>query len=93
MKILDEIFIKNPDILMEKEDDGALLFNQETGEIKILNPTCAFIYENIDGKTSGSKIAQKLRDAFECPEKIEIERDVANMLSDMKKNSLLVVEQ
>lgn len=92
MSILDKIFIKNPDILMESEDDGALLFNQDSGEIKILNPTCATIYENIDGKTSGREIVKKLLNIYECEKEEEIIHDVEEMLSVMRDSNLLVVE-
>ena len=92
MNILNEKFIMNPDIIMEKEDDGSLLFNQETGEIKILNTTGTFVCERVNGELTGFEIVQQIKEFFDCSEDEDIEKDIEKLLGDMQKSSLLVKE-
>ena len=92
MSILNEKFIMNPDIIMEKEDDGSLLFNQETGEIKILNVTGAFVCERVNGELTGHDIVTQIKEYFDCSDDEDIEKDIEMLLGDMQKSSLLVKE-
>ena len=92
MTILNEKFIMNPDIIMEKEDDGSLLFNQETGEIKILNITGAFVCERVNGELTGYDIINQVKEYFDCSENEDIEKDVELLLTNMQEASLLVQE-
>lgn len=92
MSILDETFIMNPDIIMEKEDDGSLLFNQETGEIKILNVTGTFVCERVNGELTGKDIVKKIQEYFDCSDDENVEQDIELLLTDMQKSSLLVKE-
>ena len=43
--------IRNPDVVLREEDqDGALLFNPDTNQIRVINPTGLFIWKHCDGK-------------------------------------------
>ena len=58
-----ESFIRNPDVVLREEDpDGALLFNPDTNQIRILNATGLFIWKHCDGKKDMLAIVNALKD-------------------------------
>lgn len=50
----------SPDIVFRQEDDGAFLFDPNTGELKCLNPLGGVIWLLCDGSLSLSQIEQKI---------------------------------
>lgn len=43
--------LRNPDVVLREEDpDGALLFNPDTNQIRVINTTGLFIWKHCDGK-------------------------------------------
>lgn len=82
-------FTINPLVVFEKEDDGAMLFNPETGEIKLLNTTGAFIFQNLDGKKSFPEMVKLLQENFEDAPKEDLEKDLNDFLADLRKVNLI----
>jgi SynChlorMet cassette protein ScmD len=72
---LGKIPRKNPNIVIREEfDDWALLFNPESGKVYGINPTTAFIWQQIDGNTSIKDISGRLKDTFDkTPDTVEEE--------------------
>ena len=77
--------ICNPDVVLREEDpDGALLFNPDTNQIRVINTTGLFIWKHCDGKKDMLAIVNALKEAFaEVPE-MEIETQVNDFLDEMK---------
>ncbi len=88
-----EFYLGNPEIVMEKEEDGALLFNPENGEVKILNLTGAFVFEHLDGKTSIEEICKKMGEEFEIEDLARVRFDVGELLKELVSNNLVVINE
>lgn len=93
-KVLSEspMLVRNPDVILREEDpDGALLFNPDTNQIRVINPTGLFIWKQCDGKKDLPAIVVALKEAFEgVPEK-EVAGEVKAFVDDMRANGFLGV--
>jgi len=59
-------YIQNPDVVLRDEDqDGALLFNPDTNQVKVINTSALFIWKQCDGKASLTTIIAAVKDAFD----------------------------
>jgi len=59
-------FIKNPDVVLHEEDpDGALVFNPDTDQIRVLNQTGFFIWQLCDGSIGMEGIVSCVRESFD----------------------------
>ena len=59
-------FIKNPDVVLHEEDpDGALVFNPDTDQIRVLNQTGFFIWQSCDGSIGMEGIVSCVRESFD----------------------------
>jgi len=84
------LLVRNPDVILREEDpDGALLFNPDTNQIRMINTTGLFIWKQCDGKNDLSALLSALEANYEdVPEK-EIEKQVKDFLIEMKANGFI----
>ena len=62
----DARLIANPNmVLREEEDEAALLFDPDTGAVRILNSTALAVWKSLDGKRDLSQIMADLREEFD----------------------------
>lgn len=60
------VLVTNPTfVLREEDDDASLLFDPETGAVRIMNPTAVAVWKRLDGKRSLTQIITDLREEFE----------------------------
>ena len=77
-------FLKNPDVVLREEgDEGALLFNPDSNQIKVLNTTALFIWKKCNGENKLSDILAELKENFEEVPLKDAEDDVADFLNEM----------
>jgi hypothetical protein len=76
-------------LVFRQEEEGAFLFDPDTGVIKVLNPVGAFIWKSLDGKKTSPQIAQQVARSFGNVKLEEAEKDLTNFLSELKKGKLL----
>lgn len=79
-----------PNIVFREEGDDALLFDPDSGMVKVLNETGKFIWQNLDGKNSNEVLTAKLREAFDIEDEQKAEEDLEKFLEDLKKLWFLV---
>lgn len=86
----NERYMRNPDVgLREEDEDGGLLFNPDTNQVKVLNPTGLFVWKHCDSHHGIESIILKLQEAFDdVPEK-EVRADVLSFLEEMEKSGFL----
>ncbi|HOX54850.1 MAG: PqqD family protein [Candidatus Omnitrophica bacterium] len=72
-------------IVYREESEGALLFDPDTGAVKILNDTGKFIWANLDGKTNRDSLVAKIKEAFDISDTKKVKEDLDKFLSDLKK--------
>ena len=79
-------YLRNPDVVIHEEDpDGALVFNPDTDQIKVLNQTGFFIWQLCDGSYDMESIIARVKETFdEIPEdqvSVQVEDYVNEMVS------------
>ena len=81
--------IVNPEIVFREEGDSALLFNPDTGEIKILNETGAFIYSHLDGTRSLDDIVQLIMAHFDGVDQDIVKQDLDELVQSLLQSNLI----
>lgn len=81
----------NPDVVLREEDpDGALLFNPDTNQIRVLNATGLFIWKLMDGTKDTAAIVTALKESFEEVPEDEVEGHAAAFIDDMSSSGFFV---
>ena len=63
---LDTRLVVNPTMVLREEDDAcAILFDPDSGRVRILNTTATAVWKLIDGKRTLSEAIELLEDQFE----------------------------
>jgi hypothetical protein len=81
------LFLRNPDVVLREEDpdEGALLFNPDTNQVKVINPTGLFIWQQCgEARTLDEIVAEVLRGFDEAPMELvagEVKEFVNGMLA------------
>lgn len=66
MLSLDSVFITNPNLVLRVEaGEGAILFDADTGAVRILNETAAAIWRLVDGKRTLSEVLACLQQEYD----------------------------
>ena len=77
-------YIINPDVgLREEDEDGGLLFNPDTNQVKVINTTGLFIWKLCDGSYKLDEIVVAMQDAFEDVPVDQITEDVSEFIEGM----------
>lgn len=86
--------VRNPDVVLREEDpDGALLFNPDTNQIRVINTTGLFIWKHCDGKKDLPAIVSALKKTFEAVPEAEVEGQVTAFVDDMRANGFLGIPE
>jgi hypothetical protein len=81
---------RNPDIILRKEDlEGAMLFNPDTNQIRVINSTGLFIWKKCDGKKDLLAIITAMKEFFEAIPENDVENQVKVFLNDMQSNGFI----
>jgi len=89
-----ESLIRNPDVVLREEDpDGALLFNPDTNQIRVINTTGLFIWKHCDGKKDLPAIVSALKKTFDKVPEAEVDGQVKVYVDDMKANGFLGIPE
>ena len=77
-------YIQNPDVVLKEEDtDGALVFNPDTDQIRVLNPTGFFIWQLCDGSRDLDGIVFAVNNHFEGVPEDQAAEQVEAFVSEM----------
>jgi len=83
-------YIKNPDVVLREEDiDGALLFNPDTNQIKVLNTTGLFIWKLCEKKHNITNIIKALKNSFDQVPDDKAEDQVKTFINEMKESGFI----
>ena len=78
------LFMRNPDVVLHEEDpDGALVFNPDTDQIKVLNQTGFFIWRLCDGSHDMERIIARVRETFDGVPEDQVLIQVQDFVNDM----------
>jgi Coenzyme PQQ synthesis protein D (PqqD) len=85
-------YTRNPDVVLREEDeDGGLLFNPDTGQVKVVNTTGLFSRKECDGSRSVAEIARRLQDSFEDAPADQVAPDVREFVDGMVETGFVGV--
>jgi hypothetical protein len=83
----------NDDLVLRVEgDDGAFLFDPDSGAVSILNPSALSIYRAVDGNRSVADIVATLREQYEGMDEDAAGQVLAAVRTLAEKNALFIVE-
>ena len=81
---LDSCYARNPDVVLREEDpDGGLLFNPDTNQIRVLNTTGLFIWQQCDGSRTLDRIISAMQEAFDQVPADKVTQEVRDFVDDM----------
>jgi len=79
----------NPDIVFKDIEDERVLYNPETGEVRVVNETGRFILDQCTGKLSGSQIIEKVAGCYSGVPPDKIKKEEIDFLSELMKRELI----
>ncbi len=85
MSTVAPIFLRNPDVVLREEDpdEGALLFNPDTNQVKVINTTGLFIWQQCGVARTMDEITSEVHKIFdEVPANLVAE-DVVEFMNGM----------
>ena len=88
-------YFRNPDVVIHEEDpDGALVFNPDTDQIKVLNQTGFFIWQLCDGSHDKEGIVRCVRESFDKVPEDQVSGQVEDYVNDMVGSGFIgIVEE
>jgi hypothetical protein len=85
----DQGISRNQNLVLRPEGDEALLFNPDTGSVKVLNPTGVYLWQQLDGERTYIELVDLLCRHYADPPRQQIKSDVKAFLKRlMKKNAI-----
>jgi len=91
-KTLDQTqkYMTNPDVVLREEDeDGALIYNPDTDQIKVINPTGLFIWQQCDGSKDLTGIISAMQESYDEVPEDEVSEQVEKFIDDMVKTGFI----
>jgi len=87
-------YIRNPDVVLREEDpEGALLFNPDTNQIKVLNVTGLFLWKLCDGSHDLSAMVKELRESFESVPEDKAINQVKKYLDELAASGFIGIPE
>ena len=83
-------YICNPDVVLREEDeDGGLLFNPDTNQVKVVNATGLFIWERFTTASTVEAVVSGIQHTFEDVPADEVAEDVQAFLDEMVQTGFI----
>ncbi len=78
--------------VFREEDDGALVFNPDTGNIHALNRTGAIIWKSCLRGATISQLIKILKEKFALKDDRKIKKDIMVFIKKLKKSNILIIK-
>lgn len=79
----------SPRIVFREEGEDALLFDPDSGNVKVLNEAGKFIWGNLNGQNSKDMLVKEIMDTFDISDNKTVGEDLNKFLDDLKKLNFL----
>lgn len=84
------LYQNNPDVVLREEDpDGALLFNPDTNDVKVLNTSGLCIWKTCATKSSRQQIVAALRASFDGVPEDTVQAEVNGFLAALEQSGFV----
>jgi hypothetical protein len=86
-------FLRNPDVVLREEDeDGGLLFNPDTNQIRVLNNTGLFIWKMCDGTSDFPDFLAAIRESYEEVPEEQTDIQIKGFIDDMVASGFIGIQ-
>jgi len=82
-------YIANPEVVFREEEDGGIILEPNTGELKFLNETGALIFKLCDGKHTLKNIVEQIVAEFEVKDEENVKRHVEEFIGKLRDKGLV----
>lgn len=86
-------FAANPVVSCREEEDGSVLFNPDTDDMAVINPTGRVIWDFLATPRTPQEVASHLVERFRGVSPDEAEADVERFLETLVPDFILEVEE
>ncbi|MBW2145289.1 MAG: PqqD family protein [Deltaproteobacteria bacterium] len=86
---LTQIYQRNEQLVYREEEDGAFLFNPDTGNLKYMNRTGREIYLSLGDKCDINGLINHQLEFFPGVERRRIEKDIEGFLKELEENGFI----
>ena len=82
---IEPCFLRNPDVVLREEDpeEGALLFNPDTNQVKVVNTTGLFIWQQCSVARTLDQIIAEVQKGFDAVPSEKVAQDVKEFVDGM----------
>ena len=84
-------YILNSKIVFREEEGESLLFDPETGRVRILNETGTLIYELLAQKLSRDSIIDSITSEYDNMSRHDLEQDIDEFTAQMEQSGVLTI--
>lgn len=86
----ERYLLVNQGIVCREEEGGeALLFNPDTGEIKVANPNALLVWRLCDGTRTKADVLCALEEEYEDVDRDTLEKDLDAFIQDLENQGLI----
>ena len=84
-------FLRNPDVVLREEDpdEGALLFNPDTNQVKVINSTGLFIWQQCNVARTLDEIITEVQKGFDEVPSEQVAGDVQAFVDGMVETGFI----
>ena len=83
-------FLCNPDVVLREEDeDGGLLFNPDTNQVKVVNTSGLFIWKQFSSPNQPQEVVAAVISNFEEAPKDVVQSDLKEFLDEMIQSGFI----
>ncbi len=87
-------YLCNPDVVLREEDeDGGLLFNPDTNQVKVINASGLFIWKKISERCPVSAITSAMMQEFEEVPHESVDGDIREFIDELVQSGFLGSER
>lgn len=79
-----------PELIWRTLDDELILVRPSDGQIRVLNQTAAFIWQQIDGEKTVASLVDRICDEFDV-KNAEAETDLSELLGQLVKDGFITL--
>lgn len=82
-------FVRNPSVVYREEEDGAFLFDPETGNLKYMNPSAREAFLMLNGQEDVKQLIHHLLELYPDVDQKQIKKDVGSFLKQLEENKFI----
>ncbi len=86
---LTKKFVKNPSIVYREEEDGAFLFDPETGNLKYMNHSAKEAFLMLNGQKDVNRLIQYLLTLYPDMDFKQIQKDIGSFIEQLEVNGFI----